>query len=71
MSTREIVVSMLDNLTEEQLQGLILFIKNYEKKDETTAESVRGILSGYADKNLIDKEKGAWERAVLEKYEDA
>ena len=71
MSTREMIVSMLDTLTEEQLQGIILFIKNYEKKDETTAESVRGILSGYANKNLIDKEKEAWEEAVIEKYENA
>ena len=34
-------------------------------------KSMRGILSEYADPELAAKEKGAWERAMVEKYGDA
>lgn len=29
---------------------------------------IRGILSSYANPSLAEKEKGAWERAVVNKY---
>ena len=32
---------------------------------------MRGVLAQYANSELCDKEKGAWERAVVEKYGDA
>ena len=31
-------------------------------------KSIRGILSQYADPSLLEKEKGAWERAVVDRY---
>ena len=31
-------------------------------------KSMRGILSEYADPKLAEKEKGAWERAMVEKH---
>ena len=31
-------------------------------------KGMRGILSQHADPTLAEKEKGAWERAVVEKY---
>ena len=34
-------------------------------------EGMRGILSQYADSALAEKEKGAWERAMVEKYGNA
>ena len=72
MSTREIIVSMLDSLTEEQLQGLMMLLKGYVKKqEETEVDSVRGILSKYANPDLVPLEKEAWERVVVENYENA
>ena len=33
-------------------------------------KSLRGILSKYADPTLLEQEKGAWERAAVEKHRD-
>lgn len=72
MSTREIIVSMLDSLTEEQLQGLMMLLKGYVKKqEEIEVDSVRGILSKYANPDLVPLEKEAWERTVVKNYENA
>lgn len=70
MSTREIVYSLIDELSEKQLQGLVLLLQGYCKK-ETSIEKVQGILSDYANTSLISEEKNAWEKAVKEKYENA
>ncbi len=32
------------------------------------SEQVRGILAGYANHVVVEKEEGAWERAVAENY---
>ncbi len=37
----------------------------------TEKKGIRGILSQYADPALSEKEKGAWERAAVEKYGNA
>ena len=68
MSTKEMAYSMIDTLTEEQLQEVIAFLKGYKKKT-ASVESVRGILSEYANPDLIAQEESAWERAVVENYE--
>ena len=34
-------------------------------------KGIRGILSHYADPSLQEKEKGAWERAMVEKHGNA
>ena len=34
-------------------------------------KGMRGILSKYANPELKEKEKGAWERATVEKYGNA
>ncbi len=67
MSTKEIAYSIIDTLTEEQLQELLLFLKGY-KKEKTSVESVRGILSEYANVDLISQEESAWERVAAENY---
>ena len=35
---------------------------------ETQKKGMRGILAEYADPNLAQKEKSAWEQAMIEKY---
>ena len=37
---------------------------------EKTAQRMKGFLKGYADPSLIDREKGAWERAAMEKHDN-
>jgi len=41
-----------------------------EEKILLEKKSAFGILSKYADKNLISKEKSAWESEVAKKYEN-
>lgn len=70
MSTRELVHTLVDGLSEEQLRGLVLLLQNQPRK-ETTLEEVQGILSAYANPDLIPLEETAWESAVKEKYENS
>lgn len=42
-----------------------------ESTTTVAKKGIRGILSQYADPSLQEKEKGAWERAAVEKYSDA
>lgn len=70
MSTKETVITMLDTLTEEQLEGLLMLIKSYSH-DDTSVDSLQGALSKYANKDLIPLEEGAWERNVVENYENS
>lgn len=60
--------SIIDTLTEEQLEELLIFLKGYKKK-MSSVDSVRGMLSEYANIDLISQEESAWERAVAENYE--
>ena len=69
MSTRELVHTLVDGLSEEQLRGLVLLLQNQPRK-ETTLEEVQGILSAYANPDLIPLEETAWESAVKEKFEN-
>ena len=68
MSTKEMAYSIIDTLTEEQLQELMVFLKGYSKKT-TPADSVFGILSGRSNGDLISQEVSVWERTVVENYE--
>lgn len=69
MSTKELLYTMIDGLTEKQMLELINFL-NGRKRSGKTAASVMGILSDYADKGLIPYEDGAWEKAVKQNYEN-
>ncbi len=70
MSTRELVHTLVDGLSEEQLRGLVLLLQNQPRK-ETSLEEVQGILSAYANPDLIPLEETAWESAMKEKYENS
>lgn len=52
MSTKEMIVSMLDTLTEEQLQGLMMLLKGYEKNDDEYCEQ---LLQDYINDTSPDK----------------
>lgn len=69
MSNREQVHTMVDEMSEEQLEELVTMIKRISHKRKT-AKSLRGALSKYAKPELIPSEEGAWERAVTENYEN-
>ncbi len=42
-----------------------------DSKATSVKQGIRGILSRFADPALIEKEKGAWERAMVEKHGNA
>lgn len=67
MSTRELAYSVIDGLTDEELEAfIILFGKGRVKPIQK--KSARGAWSSAANPDLIPLEEGAWERAVMERY---
>ena len=44
MSTKEKAIALLDLMTEEQLQGLLSFIRGFYKNDVPNAETVEAML---------------------------
>ncbi len=74
MSTRELVHTMIDQLSDEQLQALAVILgytTQKETESQPTPSSVRGIFSNCADAECVPLEKEAWERAVVKKHEDS
>lgn len=67
MSTKELLYTKIDGLTEQQMLELIDFLDSRKKRGKSV-ESVMGILSDYADESLVPQEEGAWERAVKANY---
>ena len=59
-------INLIEKVPEENLTKLFALIKNFVEPEK---KSSFGILSKYADKNLISQEKSAWEREVAKKYE--
>ena len=39
-----------------------------ESKPKESKKSMKGFLKDFADPSLVMKEKGAWERSVIDKY---
>ena len=58
-------ITLLDELSEENLEKVLDFLKNLIK---TEKKSAFGILSKYANPELIEREKFAWESEVAKKY---
>lgn len=69
MSTKELLYTKIDGLTEQQMLELIDFLDSRKKRGKPASEVI-GILSEYADESLIPQEEGAWERAVKANYEN-
>ena len=47
---------------------IITFIDDEFESVPSKKESLRGILSEYANPTLAQNEEGAWERGIVEKY---
>lgn len=65
-----ITIQPLENITAKPNQKVIITIMD-EFIEPTTIPAnrgIRGILSSYANPSLAEKEKGAWECAVVNKY---
>ena len=64
---RKELLELTEILPEEKIFAVVQFIK---EKVLPEKKSAFGILSKYADKNLISQEKSAWESEVAKKYEN-
>ena len=73
--TREYARNIIYMLSEEQFDKLSELIQKFndenQKKDQLKGKNIltaKGALNKYANPKMIPDEKGAWERAVIEKY---
>ena len=66
-------IKPLEKILAKPNQRVIITVMDEFVESTTTVakKGIRGILSQYADPSLQEKEKGAWERAEVEKYGDA
>lgn len=66
-------IQTLETVQAEKNQKVIITVLDefVEELPDKKGHSARGMLSEYADTELWDKEKTAWEKAVAEKYADA
>lgn len=72
MQTREWAYSMIDELTDEEFNALIIILKSMnktsQKKTKSNIGSLKGILHEYADPSKIPLEETAWAEAASEKH---
>ena len=64
------VVKPLEKMIAKPNQRVIITIMDefIEPDNAVQKRSMRGALARYADPELAEKEKGAWERAAVENY---
>lgn len=69
MSTRERLNLIIDKMTEEQMEALIVILKHNEQPEKKVSiDDVAGRLHKYANSQLIPFEKEAWANAAAENY---
>lgn len=68
-----VVVRTLEKINAKPNQRVIITVVDdfLEQSSPKPKKSMRGALADYADKELAKQEKGAWERAMVEKYGNA
>ena len=66
-------IQTLEKINARPNQRVIITIMDEFLTPAINAErkSMRGVLAQYADPTLAEKEKGAWESAVVKKYGNA
>ena len=57
---QRVIITVMDDFVERQ--------KSAEEERKEKVKKMRGCLSEYARPDAMDKEKGAWERAMVDKY---
>lgn len=76
MSTRELAYSLIDRLSENQLNAAIELLNTFfepvsqKQNGGSSPENVMGIAAKYANPDLIPLEKEAWADAAAEKYKN-
>ena len=65
-----VTVKPLEKITAKPNQKVIITIMDefVEPEDKTDKKGMKGVFSKYANPESAKKEKGAWERATVEKY---
>ena len=65
-----VAIKPLEKIEARPNQRVIITILDefVSPKESVHARDVRGILHQYANADLQEKEKGAWEHAMVEKY---
>ena len=68
-----VTIKPLEKITAKPNQRVIITIMDefVEPITPMLKKGMRGVLAQYAKPELREKEKGAWARAVVEKYEDS
>ena len=63
----------LETITAKPNQKVIITVMDefIDSSELNSRKGIRGILSQYADPSLSEQEKGAWERAAVEKHGNA
>ncbi|MCM1335334.1 MAG: hypothetical protein NC084_04035 [Bacteroides sp.] len=69
MSIRERLNLIIDKMTEEQMEALIVVLKRDEPHPKkASVDDIAGRLHKYANPELIPLEKDAWANAAVENY---
>ena len=66
-------VQTLEKIQAKKNQKLIITVLDefIEEEPKSKMHSARGSLAEYANPELMDEEKSAWKKAVMEKYGNA
>ncbi len=71
MSTLEMAINLLREMPEQAVETVYAFMQSVLAQQDRRAKpaSAFGIAHKYADPALIEAERGAFERAMVEKHE--
>ena len=73
MSTREKLINLIDGMTDEQMNEVVIFIQSrpqQPKKDiRSEVEALKGIFHDVADPAKVPFEREAWANAAVEKHQ--
>lgn len=61
-----VIMDLPNSMKNRQVEVIILPVA--EKDKAKTSKSMKGVLNRYADTKLEEQEKGAWEKAMVQKY---
>ncbi len=71
MSTLEMAINLLQEMPEQAIETVYAFMQSVlaQQSGRTEASNAFGIAHKYANPALIEAERGAFERAMVEKHE--